>query len=87
MYRAYRSESGWQLNAGRECGKQAVVLAAAQHPLRGVRAQQFRCRSKEARQLFQPAGVEGDRDVAGPGQPPTVPQESVGKSVWFRLSV
>src|SRR4051794_15242295 len=78
MYRAYRSESGWQLNTGRECGQQSVVLAAAQYPLFSVEAQQRCRRGQMFRQLGQPGRIEGDGRVAGHGQPPAVAQEAVG---------
>src|SRR6478752_2737330 len=74
MYRAYRSESGWQLNTGRESGQQPVVLAAAQHPLCRVRVQERCGRAQESGKVRQPGGIEGDGDVAGSGQPLSVPQ-------------
>src|SRR6478752_5480518 len=77
MYRAYRSESGWQLNAGRECGQQPVVLPAAQDPRCGICSQPRRGGAQQVRQLGKTRWIEGHRDMAGRGQPLPVAQESV----------
>src|SRR3954453_3275583 len=54
MYRAYRSESGWQLTTAGECGQQPMLLSAAEHPLFRIPAQQGRHRGQEFRQVGQP---------------------------------
>src|SRR6476661_6736783 len=77
MYRAYRSESGWQLNIGRECGQQPVVLTPAEHPWRRIRSQPRRSGSQEFRQPGQACRVEGNGDTARGGEPLSVAQESV----------